>query len=381
MYLPASKYVINFVSSIIKHSLIYTAQDQNYICIHIKILPHVILCNSYTLELHPILYTYLHTLINTYQSVSRFIRWSPRVRSVTCFKMSTSKVILYFYCLSRYVVIQSHINFDMIKTTIFELHYVLCNILLCVIYVESPLPHFTHSMKSQRLTFLLPISIVNMPTCSCELCTCLYILYKWVLDKIFFSYIDYNLIASYSIGSTPISLHARPSHFKYCYFPTQIKLLITSMQFLWSVNYLSNKMDTLPHPLFPISLYDLLLTFFEVLVCLIILTQNVIPLIFQMIFPITYRITQTISSYMTHVYFMDIYFKLYAWIIFISPFFKIIAKKCMLSYFIVSQNDILSCPSCIYIDLLCVSPFVYRFEEEKPCWVDEIDYYKSYYPP
>ena len=153
------------------------------------------------------------------------------------------------------------------------------------------------------------------------------------------------------------------------------------MQFLWSVNYLSNKMDTLPRPLFPISLYDLLLTFFEVLLCLIILTQNVIPLIFQMIFAITYRITQTISSYKTHVYFMDIYFKLYAWIIFISPFFKIIAKKCMLSYFIIYKNDILSCPSCIYIDLLCVSPFVYRFEEEKPCWVDEIDYYKSYYPP
>ena len=128
MYLPASKYVIYFVSSIIKHSLIYTAQDQNYICIHIKILPHVILCNSYT--------------------VSRFIRWNPRVRSVTCFKMSTSKVIFYFYCLSRYVVIQSHVNFDMIKTTIFELHYVLCNILLCVFYVESPLPHFIHSIKS-----------------------------------------------------------------------------------------------------------------------------------------------------------------------------------------------------------------------------------------
>ena len=102
-----------------------------------------------------------------------------------------------------------------------------------------------------------------MPTCSCELCTCLYILYKWVLDKIFFSYIDYNLIASYSRGSTTNSLHVRPSHFKYCYFPTQIKLLITSMQFLWSVNYLSNKMDTFPHSLFPISLYDLLLTFFR----------------------------------------------------------------------------------------------------------------------
>ena len=161
-------------------------------------------------------------------------------------------------------------------------------------YVESPLPHFTHSIKSQRLTFLLPISIVNMPACSCELCTCLYILYKWVLDKIFFSYNDYNLIASCSIGSTTNSLHASPSHFKYFYFPTQIKLLITSMQFLWSVNYLSNKIDTLPHSLFPISLYDLLLTFFEVLFCLFILTQNVITLIFQMIFAITYRITQTI---------------------------------------------------------------------------------------
>ena len=53
----------------------------------------------------------------------------------------------------------------------------------------------------------------------------------------------------------------------------------------------------------------------------------------------------------------------------------------MLSYFIISENNLLSCPSCIYIDLLWVSPFVYRFEEEKPCWVDEIDYYKSYYPP
>ena len=107
MYLPASKYVIDFVSSIIKHSLFYTAQDQNYICIHIKILPHFILCNPFTLELHPILYTYLHTLINTYQSVSRLIRWNPRVRSVTCFKMSTSKVIFYFYCLIRYAVIHN----------------------------------------------------------------------------------------------------------------------------------------------------------------------------------------------------------------------------------------------------------------------------------
>ena len=114
MYLPASNFVIDFVSSIIKHSLVYTDQDQNYICIHIKILPHVILCNSYTLVLHLILYTYLHTLINTYQSVSRFIRWNPRMRSVTCFKMSTSKVILYFYCLTRYAVIQSHINYDII---------------------------------------------------------------------------------------------------------------------------------------------------------------------------------------------------------------------------------------------------------------------------
>ena len=110
------------------------------------------------------------------------------------------------------------------------------------------------------------------------------------------------------------------------------------MQFLWSVNYLSNKINTLPHPLFPISLYDLLLTFSEVLLCLIILTQNVIPLIFLMFFAITYRITQTISSYMTHVYFMDIYFKLYASNIYISQFFKIIAKKCLLSYFIISQN-------------------------------------------
>ena len=77
-----------------------------------------------------------------------------------------------------------------------------------------------------------------------------------------------------------------------------------------------------------------------------------------MIFAITYRITQTMFSYMTHVYSMDIYYKLNAWIIFISLFFKIITKKCMLSYFIISQNDLLSCPSCIYIYLLCVSPFV-----------------------
>ena len=71
------------------------------------------------------------------------------MRSVICFKMFTSKVIFYFYCLTRYAVIKSHINFDMIKNTIFELHYILCNVLLCVIYVESPLPHFPHSMKSQ----------------------------------------------------------------------------------------------------------------------------------------------------------------------------------------------------------------------------------------
>ena len=50
MYSPACKY---FISHIIKHSLIYTAQDQNYICIHIKILSHVIICYSYTLEYHP----------------------------------------------------------------------------------------------------------------------------------------------------------------------------------------------------------------------------------------------------------------------------------------------------------------------------------------
>ena len=147
MYLPASKYVIYFVSSIIKHSLIYTAQDQNYICIHIKILPYVILCNSYTLELHPILYTYLHILIHAYQSVSRFIRLNPRVRSVTCFKMYISKVIFYFHCLSRYVVIQSHVNFHMIKTTIFELHYVLCNILLCV-FMWNHLYHISPIVKN-----------------------------------------------------------------------------------------------------------------------------------------------------------------------------------------------------------------------------------------
>ena len=79
------------------------------------------------------------------------------------------------------------------------------------------------------------------------------------------------------------------------------------MQFLWPVNCLSNKIDALLHPLFPISLYDLLLTFFEVLLYFIIWTQHVITLKFQMIFAITYRITQTISSKMTHVYSMDIY--------------------------------------------------------------------------
>ena len=154
------------------------------------------------------------------------------------------------------------------------------------------------------------------------------------------------------------------------------------MQFLWSVHCLSNKMYTLPHPLFPISLYDLVLTFFQVLLNFIILTQKVKPRICQMISAITYRITHTISSYMAHVYSMDIYYKFDAWIICISLFyFKIIAKNCMHSYFIISQNYLLSCPSCICIYLLCVSPFAYRFEEEKSCWVDEIDYYKSYYPP
>ena len=176
------------------------------------------------------------------------------MRSVTCFKMFTSKVTFYFYCLSCYVVIQSHINIDMIKTTIFELHYVLCNVLLCVIYVESALPHITHSMKSQRLTFLLPITILNMPTCSCELCTCLYILCNWVSYNIFFSYIDYNLIASFSIGCTIFSRHARPPHLKHFYFPTHIKLLITSIQLLWADKCLFNKIYILPHPLFPISL-------------------------------------------------------------------------------------------------------------------------------
>ena len=238
------------------------------------------------MEFHPILYTYVHTyvhtLITTHQTVS--------------------KVIFYFYCLTRYVVIQSHINLDMIKNTIFELHYVLCNVSLCVIYVESPLPHFTHSMKSQGLNFLLLITILNMRTCNCELCTCLYILYKWVSYKILFSYIDYNLIASFTIGCTPSSLHACPSHFKYFFnFPTQIKLLLTSIQFLWSDNCLSNTIHILPHPLFLISLYDLVFTFFQVLVNFIIWTQKVKPLIFQMISANTYRITQTISSYITHV--------------------------------------------------------------------------------
>ena len=41
-------------------------------------------------------------------------------------------------------------------------------------------------------------------------------------------------------------------------------------------------------------------------------------------------------------------------------YFKIIAKNCMLSYFIISQNYLVSCPSCICTYLLCVSPFVYR---------------------
>ena len=54
LYLPANKYIVAFVSSIIKHSLIYAAEDQNYNCIHIKILSRVILCYSYTLEFHHI---------------------------------------------------------------------------------------------------------------------------------------------------------------------------------------------------------------------------------------------------------------------------------------------------------------------------------------
>ena len=110
----------------------------------------------------------------------------------------------------------------MIKTTIFELHYVLCNVLLCVIYVESPLPHFTQSMKSQGLTFLLPITILNMPTCSCELCTCLYILYKWVSYKILFSCIDYNLIAIVFISIVPFSPNMRDLHIKnmFTFLPT-----------------------------------------------------------------------------------------------------------------------------------------------------------------
>ena len=123
------------------------------------------------------------------------------------------------------------------------------------------------------------------------------------------------------------------------------------MQFLWSVNCLSNNIDTLPHPLFPISLYDLLFTFFEVLLYFIIWTQHVIPLIFQMIFAITYRITQTISSYMTHVYSMDIYYKFYAWIIIISLFFKIIAKNvCSVTSLFLKM---------IYYHVLLVSIFIY----------------------
>ena len=183
------------------------------------------------------------------------IRWNPRVRRYICFLNVYFKSNLLFLLLITLYCI------DMIKTTIFEPHYILFNVLLCVIYVESPLPHITHSMKSQGLTFLVPITILNMLTCSCELCTCLYILYKWVSYKIVFSYIYYNLIASFFIGCTLFFQHAKPPHLKYVYFPTHIKFLITSIQFLWADKCLSNKIYILPHPFFPISLYDLLFTF------------------------------------------------------------------------------------------------------------------------
>ena len=138
----------------------------------------------------------------------------------------------------------------------------------------------------------------------------------------------------------------------FTFFLTQIKLLITSMQFLWSVNCTSNKIYTLPQPLFPISLYDLVLTFFQVLLNCIIWTQTVIQLIFQMISAITYRITQTISSYVTHVYSMDMYYKLYAWMKYISPFFKIIEKMHvqLLHYF----SKLFTIMSLLYLHLFIV---------------------------
>ena len=132
----------------------------------------------------------------------------------------------------------------------------------------------------------------------------------------------------------------------------------------------------------PIYIYIIYLIFFEVILYFIIWAQNVIPFICQMIFAIIYCITQTISSYITHVYYMDIFYTLYVWIICMSPFHSnTIANNCMLIYFIISQNYLVSCPSYICIYLLCVSLFVYRFEEEKSCWEDKIDFYTSYYPP
>ena len=52
-----------------------------------------------------------------------------------------------------------------------------------------------------------------------------------------------------------------------------------------------------------------------------------------MISAITYLITQTISSYITHVYSMDINYKLHAWIICITLLYfnKIIVKTVCLA--------------------------------------------------
>ena len=135
----------------------------------------------------------------------------------------------------------------------------------------------------------------------------------------------------------------------------------------------------------PVELFSYYIIFFEVILYFIIWAQKVIPFICQMIFAIIYGITQTISSYITHVYYMDIFYTLYVWIICMSPFHSnTISKNCMLIYFIISQK-LFSIMSflylCICTYLLCVSPFVYRFEEKKSCWEDEIYYYKSYYPP
>ena len=66
MYLPASKHIVDFVSSIIKHSLIYTAQDQNYIVpchilllIHFEVPPHIII--AYLIESYDTIHIFTHT--------------------------------------------------------------------------------------------------------------------------------------------------------------------------------------------------------------------------------------------------------------------------------------------------------------------------------